>query len=164
MISRIFATVFLFASVAGFGQSINTSKVATVHVYREGRPLVETALSADGNKVVSLTPHQSATFYLAPGYHNLIMQSGEISPMATFRAQRGQQYWFRLDYEHVVSPTSLREPSVSLTMQPQNPNTDDVREVPIEEGKLFEILKKSDPHGFGIGDSAVLGATANPAE
>jgi len=90
MISRIFATIFLFASVAGLSQSIDTNKVATVHVYREGRLSVGNSLSADGNKVVSLNPHQSATFYLSPGYHNLIMQSREISPMATSRAQGGQ--------------------------------------------------------------------------
>jgi hypothetical protein len=164
MISRIFTAIFLFTSLAGFPQSINPSKVATVHVYREGRLLVETSLSADGNAVASLTPHQSVTFYLAPGYHELTMQSGEISPMASFRAEVGQQYWFRLNYEHVVSATSLRDLSVSLTMQPKGPDADDVREVTMEQSKLLDILKKSGPHGFAVGVSAVPGATPNPAE
>ncbi len=164
MISRIFIALFLFPSLAGFPQSINPSKVTTVHVYRQGRLLVETSLSADGNKVVSLTPHQSVTFYLAPGYHELIMQSGEMSPMASFRAEVGQQYWFRLNYEHVVSPTSLRDLSVSLTMQPKGPDADDVREVTLGQGKLLELLKKSGPHGLEIGDSAAPGATPNPAQ
>jgi hypothetical protein len=163
MISRIFTVIFLFTSLAGFPQSINPTKVATVHVYREGRLLVETSLSADGNPVASLTPHQSVTFYLAPGYHELTMQSGEISPMASFRAEVGQQYWFRLNYEHIVSATSLREPSVSLTMQPNGPNEDDIRAVTMQQGKLLDILKKSSPHGFAIED-ATAGATSNPAE
>ncbi len=148
MISRIFIALFLFPSLASFPQSINPSKVATVHVYRQDRLLVETSLSADGNKVVSLTPHQSVTFYLAPGYHELIMRSGEMSPRASFQAEAGKQYWFRLNYEHVVSPTSLRDVSVSLTMQPKGPDADDVREVTLGQGKLIEILKKSGPHGL----------------
>jgi hypothetical protein len=162
MISRIFTAIFLFTSLAGFPQSINPRKVATVRVYRQGRLLAETSLSADGNEVVSLTPHQCVTFYLAPGYHELTMQSGEISPMASFRAEVGQQYWFRLNFEHVVSATSSREPSVSLTMQPKGPDADDTREVAMEEGKLIEILKKSGPHH--LADSAIPGATPNPAE
>ena len=164
MISRIFIALFLFPSLAGFPQSINPIKVATIHVYRQGRLSVETSLFADGNKVVSLTPHQSVTFYLAPGYHELIMQSGEMSPMASFRAEVGQQYWFRLNYEHVVSPTSLRDLSISLTMQPKGPDADDVREVTLGQGKLLEILRKSGPHGLAIGDSAAPGATPNPAQ
>jgi hypothetical protein len=164
MISRIFTAIFLFTSLAGFPQSINPRKVATVHVYRQGRLLVGISLSADGNEVVSLTPHQSVTFYLTPGYHELMMQSGEMSPMASFRAEVGEQYWFRLNYEHVVSATSLRDLSVSITMQPKGPDADDVREVTMEQGKLLEILKKSDPHGLAIGESDVPGATPNPAE
>jgi hypothetical protein len=92
------------------------------------------------------------------------MQSGEISPMASFRAEVGQQYWFRLNYEHVVSATSLREAIASLTMLPKGPDADDVREVTMAQSKLLDILKKSSPHGFAVGVSAVPGATPNPAE
>jgi hypothetical protein len=71
-----------------------------------------------------------SVIYLAPSYHQLTMQSGEISKGgASFRAEVGQQYWFRLNYEHVVSATSLKEPSVSLTMRPNGPNEDDIRAV-----------------------------------
>jgi hypothetical protein len=164
MISRIFMTVFLFTSLAGFTQSTNPSKVATVHVYRQGRLLIETSLSVDGNAVASLTPHESVTFYLAPGYHDLKMASGEISPEVSFRAEGGQQYWFQLNYEHVVSATSLREPSVSLTLQPNGPNEDDVRAVTMRQAKLLDILKKSSPRGFAIEDATLPGAPANPAE
>jgi hypothetical protein len=154
MISRIFTEIFLFTSLAGFPQSINPTKVATVHVYREGRLLAETSLSADGNPVASLTPHKCVTFYLAPGYHELTMRSGEISPMASSRAEVGQQYWFRLNYEQLVSATSLRDLSVSLTMQPKGPDADDVREVTMEQSKLLDIMKSGGPHGFAIGGSA----------
>lgn len=164
MISRIFTAVFFFTSLAGFSQSIDPAKVGTVHVYRQGRLLVTTSLSADGVGVVSLTPHQSATFYLAPGYHELTMQSGEISPMASFQAEAGQRYWFRLDYEHVVSATSLRDLSVSLTMQPNIPDADDVREVTIEQSKLLEILKKTGPHGLATEHSTLPGANPKAAE
>jgi hypothetical protein len=164
MISRIFTAIFLFTSLAGFPQSINPTRVATVHVYREGRLLVETSLSADGNPVAFLTPHESVTFYLAPGYHELTMRSGEVSPMVSFQAEVGRQYWFRLNYEHVVSATSLREPSVSLTMQPNGPTDDDVRAVALQQGKLLDILWKSSPHGFARGDATVPDATPDPAE
>jgi hypothetical protein len=164
MISRIFMSVFLFASLSGFTPSIDPSKVATVHVYRQGRLLVETSLSADGNAVASLTPHESVTFYLAPGYHELTMRSGEISPVVSFRGEAGREYWFRLDYEHVVSATSLREPSVSLTMEPKGPDEDDVRAVAIEQERLVDILKKSSPRGLAIEDVTLPGSTPNPAE
>jgi hypothetical protein len=164
MISRIFTAIFLFTSLAGFPQSINPTKVVTVHVYREGRLFVETSLSADGNPVAFLTPHESVTFYLVPGYHELTMQSGEISPMVSFQAEVGRQYWFRLNYEHMVSATSLREPSVSLTMQPNGPTEDDVRAVTMQQEKLLDILRKSTPHGFARGDATVPGATPDPAE
>ena len=39
MVSRIFAAIFVFTSLAGFTQSIDSTKVATVHVYRQGRLL-----------------------------------------------------------------------------------------------------------------------------
>jgi hypothetical protein len=152
MIYRVLTVIFLFTSLTGFPQSINPSKVATVLVYREGRLLVETSLSVDGSKVVSLTPHQSVAFYLAPGYHELTMQSREMSPMASFQAEVGQQYWFRLNYEHVVSETSLRDLSVSLTMLPKGPDPDDVREVTMEQSELLDIVKKSAPRGFAIAD------------
>jgi hypothetical protein len=164
MISRIFVAVFLFTSLAGFTQSVNPSKVATIHVYRQGRLLVETALSVDGNAVASVTPHESVTFYLAPGDHELTMRSGEISPIVSFRAEAGQQYWFRLDYEHVVSATSLREPSVSLTMEPKGPDENEVRAVTMQPEKLLDILKKSSPHGFVVEGVALPGAAPDPAE
>ncbi len=145
MVSRIFAAIFVFTSLAGFTQSIDSTKVATVHVYRQGRLLVETSLFADGNPVVSLTPYESATFYLHPGQHELAMQSGEISPSVSFLAEMGQEYWFRLNYEHVVSATSLRDLSVSLSMQRNIPDCDEIREVTIEQSKLLEILEKSGP-------------------
>jgi hypothetical protein len=164
MVSRIFMIVFLFTSLAAFTQSINPSKIATVHVYREGRLLVETSLSVDGNAVASLTPHESVTFYLAPGYHELTMRSGEIAPKVSFRAEAGQQYWFRLNYEHVVSSTSLREPSVSLTMEPNGPDENEVRAVTMQQARLLDILKKSNTHGLLIEGETLPGASPNPAE
>ncbi len=164
MISHILTTLFLFTSLVGFTQTINPSKVATVHVYRRGRLLVDTLLSVDGNVVASVTPHESVTFYLAPGYHELAMRSGEISPMVSFGAEAGQQYWFQLNYEHVVSATSLREPSVSLTMEPKGPKDDDIRAVIIMQEKLLDILKKSSPGGFAVEDAILPGEATNPAE
>jgi len=110
--------------------------------------LVETSLFADGNPVVSLTPYESATFYLRPGQHELTMQSGEISPSVSFLAEMGQQYWFKLNYEHVVSATSIRDLGVSLTMQRNIPDGDEIREATIEQSRLLEILEKSGPHGL----------------
>jgi hypothetical protein len=115
--ARILAVVLLFSPLFGIAQSIDTSKVATVHVYRKGRLLTGVSLSADGTKIASLSPHKIVTFYLFPGYHELTLQSGEISPSALFKAEPGGEYFFRLDYEHVISATSLRGLSLSLSMQ-----------------------------------------------
>jgi hypothetical protein len=164
MISRILTTLFLFTSLVGFTQTINPSKVATVHVYRRGRLLVDTSLSVDGIAIASVTPYESVTFYLAPGYHELAMRSEEISPILSFGAEAGREYWFQLNYEHVVSATSLREPSVSLTMEPNEPNDDDIRAVIIMQEKLLDILRKSSPRGFAVEDAILPGEVTHPAE
>jgi hypothetical protein len=106
MIYSTFIAFFFFISLVSFPQSINRNNVVTVHVCRQDSLSFETSL------------------YLAPGYHELTMQSGETSPMASFRAEVGQQYWFRSNYEHIVSETSSRDLSVSLTMLPKGPDAD----------------------------------------
>jgi hypothetical protein len=97
---------------------------------------------ADGTKVVALTPHKSATFYLLPGYHELTMQAGEISPTASFKGVAGGEYYFQMDYEHVVSSTSLRDLKVSLSMQPNISGSEELREVSIDQSSLLEILSQ----------------------
>jgi hypothetical protein len=145
--NRKFASFLLFSSLLA-AQSIDATKVATVHVYRQGRLLIAVSVFADGSRVVSLTPHKDATFYLLPGYHELTMQSGEPSPTASFKAVAGKEYFFQLDYEHVVSATSLRELSVTLNMQPKITGADELREVTIDQDKLLEILSQSNPDGL----------------
>ena len=157
---RYFALSFLISSLLA-GQSIEANKVATVHVYRQGRLLVAVSVLADGNKVVSLTPHKSATFYLLPGYHVLTMQSGETSPTAFFKAVAGEEYFFQLDYEHVVSSTSLRDLSVTLSMQPKITGADELREVTIDQGTLLQILSLSNPDGLEPGDPILTDANKN---
>jgi hypothetical protein len=144
---RNLALFFLTSSLL-FGQSIDTNKVAAVHVYRHGRLLTAVSVVADGNRVVALTPHESATFYLFPGYHELTIQSGEVSPTASFKAVAGKEYFFELEYEHVVSATSLRDRSVTLSMQPKMTGADDLREVSIDQGSLLSILTQSNPEGL----------------
>ena len=112
-------------------------------MYRKGRLSIAVSLSADGNKVVSLAPHKIVTFYLFPGNHELTLQSGEITPSALFKAEAGGEYFFQLDYEHVVSSKSLKGLSVSLSMQPKVINEDEPREVTIDQSKLIDILLKS---------------------
>ena len=148
MPSRMIAGVFLMSSLLP-AQSIDTSKVGTVHVYREGRLLVGVSVSADGNNIVSLTPHNIATFYLYPGYHELTLRAGEISPSASFTAAPGAEYFFKVDYEHVVSATSVRDLKVSLTSEPNAGDPDELREVKIDQNKLIDILEQSNPRGLG---------------
>jgi hypothetical protein len=145
--SRIVAAVFLLSSVLS-AQSVDTSTVGTIHVYREGRLLVGVSLAVDGNDIVSLTPNKIATFYVFPGYHELTLRSGEISPTASFKAERGEEYFFKVDYEHVVSATSLRDLRVSLSLQPNTGDADELREVPIDLSKLMQILALSNPRGL----------------
>jgi hypothetical protein len=114
--SRIVAAVFLLSNLLP-AQTIDTSKVGTVHVYREGGLLIGVSLSVDGNDVASLTSNNIATFYVFPGHHELTLGSGEISPSASFRAEPGKEYFFKADYEPVVSATSLKDVSLSLSMQ-----------------------------------------------
>lgn len=143
MLARILAAVFLLLPLVGVSQSIDPGRVAIVHVYRKGRLSIAVSLSADGNKVVSLAPHKIVTFYLFPGNHELTLQSGEITPSALFKAEAGGEYFFQLDYEHVVSSKSLKGLSVSLSMQPKVINEDEPREVTIDQSKLIDILLKS---------------------
>jgi hypothetical protein len=159
MLYRYFALLLLSSSLMG-GQSIDTSKVSTVHVYRQGRLLIAVSVFADGNRVVALTPHKSATFYLVPGYHELTMQSGEVSPSASFKAVAGKEYFFQLDYEHVVSATSLRDLSVTLNMQPKITGADELREVTIDQSKLLEILSQCNPDGWEPKDPILTDANA----
>jgi hypothetical protein len=156
---RNFALFFLFSSLL-VGQSIDVSKVATVHVYRRGRLLNSVSVFADGNRVVALTPHESATFYLVPGYHQLTMQSGEITPSVSFNAVAGKEVFFQMNYEHVVSATSLRDLSVSLTMQSKVTTGDELREVTIDQSNLLAILAQSNPDGLEPIDPILTDANA----
>jgi hypothetical protein len=156
------AAVFLVSTMA-LAQTIDASKVGTVHVYREGRLLKGVSLFADGQNVASLSPHQMATFYLLPGYHELVLQSGEICPRASFETRPGGEYFFRADYEYVVSATSLRDLRVSLSMQPNAGDPENLREMTIDESKLTQILTKSNPGGHGLTDSTSTDANAKTA-
>jgi hypothetical protein len=118
LLTRILAVVCLFSPLLGVAQSTDTSKVATVHVCRKGLPVIGVSLSVDGSKIGSLFSHQDVTFHVFPGYHELTLQSGEISPSALFKAEAGREYFFRLEYEQVVFATSLRGSSLSPSMQP----------------------------------------------
>jgi hypothetical protein len=151
--SHLIAAAFLFSSLLP-AQSIDASKVGTVHVYREGRLLIGASLSVDGSDVVSLTSHKIATFYVSPGYHELTLRSGEISPSASFKAEPGKEYFFKMDYEHAVSATSLRDLSLSLSMEPNTGNANELREVMIDQHKLMNILGQSKPRGLETANSA----------
>ena len=163
MFHRYFA-LFLLVSSLMTGQSIDSTKVATVHVYRQGRLLIAVSVVADGNRVVALTPPKSATVDLVPGYHELTMQSGEISPNVSFKAVAGKEYFFQMGYEHVVSPTSLRELSMTLTMQPKITGADELREVTIDQSKLLEILSQSNPDGLEPSDPILTDANTTSGE
>jgi hypothetical protein len=160
MLCRKFALFFLLSPLL-IGQTIDATKVATVHVYRQGRLLTSVSVSGDGNRVVALNPHESATFYLFPGLHELTLQSGEITPTASFKAVAGQEYIFQLAYEHVVSATSLRELSVSLSMEPEIKGADELRELTIDQSNLLAILAQSNPDGLQPKDPILTGANAN---
>ena len=159
---RFFA-LFLCSSLL-LGQSLELNKVATVHVYRQGRLLTAVSVFVDGDKVVALTPNKSATFYLFPGYHELTMQPGEVSPTASFKAAAGQEYFFELEYEHVVSDTSLRALSVTLSMQPKMTATDELREVTIDQNSLMAILAQSNPDGLEPSDPILTDANATTGD
>jgi hypothetical protein len=159
---RLLMTLLLFSSLGS--QAIDTSKVATVHVYRQGRLLVAVSVFADGNKVVALTPHNSATFYLLPGYHELTMQAGEISPTVSFKAVGGGEYYFQMDYEHVVSATSLRDLKVSLSVQSNITGSEELREVNIDQSSLLQILSQSNPDGLEPKDPILTDANTDHAQ
>jgi hypothetical protein len=161
MSSRLIAAMFLASSLL-HAQSIDKSKVGTVHVYREGRLLIGVSVSADGNDIVSLTPHNIATFYLNPGYHELTLRSGEISPSASFTAAPGEEYFFKVDYEHVVSATSLRDLKVSLSVEPNTGDADELREVKIDQSKLINILQQSNPRGVEPVNSTTGPSSVSP--
>jgi hypothetical protein len=89
------------------------------------------------------------------------MQTGEISPTASFKAVAGKEYFFQLDYENVVSATSLRDLSVTLNMQPTITGADELREVTIDQSKLLEILSQCNPDGLEPSDPILTDANAD---
>ena len=115
MPSRLITALFLSSSLLA-AEATNAGKVSTVHVRREGR--FEVSLSLDGNDIGSLNGDKLATFYVLPGYHQLVLRSGEISPIASFEAAPGGEYFFKVSYDHVVSEKSPRGLRVSLTTEP----------------------------------------------
>lgn len=124
MPSRLIAALFLSSSLLA-AQSTDASKVGTVHVRRTGR--FEVSLSLDGNDAGSLSRDREATFYVLPGYHQLVLRSGEIRPSASFTAAPGGEYFFEVSCEHVVSARSSRDLRVSLNMQPNAGSTGELR-------------------------------------
>lgn len=119
MLTRILTVVYLLSPLLGVAQCIDASKVATVHVCRKDRLVIGVSLSVDGKKIGSLASHKDVTFQVFPGYHELTLESGEINPRALFKAEAGGEYFFRLEYKQIVSATSLRGSSLSLSMQPR---------------------------------------------
>jgi hypothetical protein len=163
MPSRLIAAAFLLSSLLR-AQSIDASKVGTVHVIREGRSLIGVSLSVDGSDVVSLTPHKIATFYVSPGYHELTLRSGDIAPSASFKAEQGKEYFFKMDYDPVASPTSVRDLRLTLSMQPNIGNADELREVKIDQSKLTKILEQSNPRELESPDSTTTTSNSPATE
>jgi hypothetical protein len=87
-----------------------------------------------------------------------------VSPSASFKAVAGKEYFFQLDYEHVVSATSLRDLSVTLNMQPKITGADELREVTIDQTTLLEILSQSNPDGLEPSDPILTDANASSGE
>ncbi len=69
-----------------------------------------------------------------------------------------------MSYEHAVSPTSLRELSVSLSLQPKVVGAEEVREVKIDQAILLQILAQSNPDGLEPKDPILTDANANSQE
>jgi hypothetical protein len=124
MPSRLIAALFLSSSLLP-AQSIDASKVGTVHVSREGR--LEVSMSVDGKDIASPNRDKVATFYVLPGYHQLTLRSGEISPSASFMAAPGEDYFFKVKYERVVSVRTSGDLKVSLSMEPNAGDTGELR-------------------------------------
>jgi hypothetical protein len=113
--SHLISALFLSSSLLA-AQATNAGKVSTVHVRREGR--FEVSVSLDGHDIGCLKRDEIATFYVLPGYHQLALRSGEISPSASFKAAPGGEYFFKVNYEHAGSEESPRGLQVSLSAEP----------------------------------------------
>jgi len=145
-------------------QTIDTTKVATVHVYRQGRFSIGFPLLVDGNKVESLGLHKILTFYVAPGYHEVSTRLGPNSPTVAFTAEGGQDYFFQMDYEHAMFPTSPSQISLTLTQQQGIVDQEKLQEEKIDAKKLDEILAKSNPLGLEPGTTEAHKQPADPLE
>jgi len=115
MPSRLITALFLSSSLLA-AEATNAGRVSTVHVRRAGK--FEVSLSLDGNDIGSLNGDKIATFYVLPGYHQLVLRSGEISPSASFRAVPGGEYFFQVSYDHGTSEKSPQGLRVSLSSDP----------------------------------------------
>jgi hypothetical protein len=129
-----------------------TSRLHATASYLESRP-------NNGAKTRSFIANFTEVL-TPPGYHELTMQSGEMSPTASFKAAAGKEYFFQLDYEHVVPSTSLRDLSVTLSMEPKMTGADERREVTIDPSNLLAILAQSNPDGLEPSDPILTDANA----
>jgi hypothetical protein len=63
-----------------------------------------------------------------------------------------------------VSATSLRDLSVTLSMQPEMTGADQLREVTIDQSSLLAILAQSNPDGLEPVDPILTGASVTTGD
>lgn len=163
---RIFSLVLvnflLLPCLSISAQNIDTTKVATVHVYSQGRWAAGGfRISVDGNTLKSLGNHKIATFYISAGYHEISARFTN-SPIAAFKAEAGKEYFFQMDFEHGFS--NLSPMSLTLTQQNGIVDRENLKEEKIDSAKLNEILEKCNPNGLEPGSTQAHSSSAGPLE
>jgi hypothetical protein len=162
--SLVLVNFLLLPCLSLSAQNIDATKVATVHVYRQGRLSVGIPFKIDGNKVGSLSLHKILTFYVAPGYHEITIRFGPNSPTAAFMAEAGQDYFFQMDYEHTMSMLSPISLSITLTQQQGIADREKLQEQKIDAKKLNEILAMSNPQGLEPRNTQAHNQPSGPLE
>jgi hypothetical protein len=160
--SVVLVNFFLLPSLSISAQNVDSTKVATVHVYRQGRFSVGLPVAVDGNKIASLGLHKILTFYVSPGYHEVNSRVGQFNPTVSFKAEAGQDYFFQMDWEHGL--TTFSPMSLTLTQQNGIVDREKLKEENLDSARLNEILEKCNPKGLEPVSIQAHGSFAGPLE
>jgi hypothetical protein len=107
--------------------------------------------NVDGVKIAKLGDHKQATFRVVPGYHEISIKCGSLTPTRAFKAEPGKHYFFQMEYEHNKLVMNLNDVSITLT-QVDSVLDLTTKEEKLSDSELANILAKANPTGAEPGE------------
>jgi hypothetical protein len=102
---RITAVILCLFSTLGYSQGpqqLNIAKVkepATITVYLTGNGRAGFKTFVDGILVERLDTHHQVSFLVVPGYHEVKMEFGKVTPIRAMHLDPGQQVYLAAEFE-----------------------------------------------------------------